>query len=47
LVRKMLTFDPDKRISATSALSHSWIQKNTENILIEEAIHSEALKNLK
>ena len=43
----MLTFDPDKRISAAQALSHSWIVKNTETIVIEEVINSEALKNLK
>jgi calcium-dependent protein kinase len=47
LVRKMLTFDPEKRISAQTALGNSWILKNTESLLIDEAIHTEALKNLK
>jgi calcium-dependent protein kinase len=47
LVKKMLTFDPDKRISAAYAISHPWIVRNTETIVIEEVINSEALKNLK
>jgi calcium-dependent protein kinase len=47
LVRKMLQFDPEKRISAQLALSHQWIVTNTESILLNEVIHSEALKNLK
>jgi pyrroloquinoline quinone (PQQ) biosynthesis protein C len=28
-------------------MAHQWITKNTETILIDEAIHSEAMKNLK
>jgi calcium-dependent protein kinase len=47
LVKKMLAFDPEKRISAASAISHNWILKNTETIVIEEVFNSEALKNLK
>jgi calcium-dependent protein kinase len=47
LVKKMLNFDQYKRISAQQALSHPWIIKNTENIVIDEVINSEALKNLK
>jgi hypothetical protein len=43
----MLAFDPEKRISAASAISHNWILKNTETIVIEEVFNSEALKNLK
>lgn len=43
----MLCFDPDKRIAATSALRHTWLLKNTESIVIEEVINSEAMKNLK
>ena len=47
LVKKMLCFDQDKRISATQVLNHNWIHKNTESIVIEEVINSDALKNLK
>lgn len=43
----MLTFDPERRISAFDCLKHNWITKNTETIVIEEVINSEALKNLK
>lgn len=47
LIKKMLTFDPDKRIAAASALTHQWIVKHTELLLIEENFNSEAMKNLK
>ncbi len=47
LIKKMLTFDPERRISAAQALSHQWIVKNTELLLIEEAFNSDAMKNLK
>lgn len=43
LVRKMLTFDPDHRISAQQALLHPWISNNTDTLHIEEQSHSEAL----
>ena len=47
LIKKLLCFDQDKRISASQAIHHPWILKNTETIIIEEVINSEALKNLK
>jgi calcium-dependent protein kinase len=47
LIKKMLTFDPDKRISASAALTHQWIIKNTELLLIEENFNTDAMKNLK
>lgn len=47
LVKKMLCFDQDKRIAAAQAISHAWIVKNTETIVFDEFINSEALKNLK
>jgi len=47
LIKKMLTYEADKRISAPQALAHQWIVKNTEMLLIEEAFNSDALKNLK
>lgn len=43
----MLCFDPEKRISAAAALRHTWLLKNTEAIVINEIINSEAMKNLK
>jgi hypothetical protein len=43
----MLSFDPEKRISAAKAIVHPWILKNTETIIIEEVLNGEALKNLK
>jgi calcium-dependent protein kinase len=46
LVKKMLTFDPERRITAQNALLHTWIQNNTESMQIEDAQHSEAMKNL-
>jgi calcium-dependent protein kinase len=46
LVKKMLCFDPDRRITAQQAILHGWIVNNTDNMLIEEAAHSDALQNL-
>ena len=47
MIKKMLCFDIEKRIGAAAAIGHPWIVKNTETILFEEFINSEALKNLK
>ncbi len=47
LVKKMLCFDDDRRITAQQALHHEWIINNTDATLLEEVIHSDALKNLK
>lgn len=47
LIKKMLCFDAEKRITAAQAINHQWIVKNTETILFDEFINSEALKNLK
>lgn len=46
LVKKMLCFDPERRITAQQAILHAWVVNNTENMLIEEAAHSDALANL-
>lgn len=46
LVKRMLCFEVERRITAPQALMHAWIQNNTETMVIEEAVHSEALKNL-
>lgn len=45
LVRKLLTFDPAKRISAADALQHPWIKKQAAKV--EKGIATKALSNLK
>eukprot|EP00347_Sterkiella_histriomuscorum_P000514 403375554 len=47
LVQKMLTFNPDKRISATDALQHPWLSTNIDSLQMNEVINSEALSNLR
>lgn len=47
LVQKMLKFDPDKRISSSEALNHSWIKNLTEGINVDENLATGALMNLK
>ena len=47
LVKRMLTFDPEKRISASEALEHPWIKNQTEGVLGDEQLANEALTNLK
>lgn len=42
LIKEMLTYDVDLRISATQALNNSWIQKNAPN----EPLNSSVLQNL-
>jgi len=42
LIDRMLTFDPDKRISAQEALNDTWIQKNS----INNPLNSKVLMNL-
>ena len=46
LVTKMLTYPPDKRISAEEAYKHEWIQKRKFNVLKPETAHA-LLTNLK
>lgn len=46
LMKKMLTYDPDKRITAENALKHQWVMKKAyEEIDVEVTLN--ALKNLK
>ena len=42
LVRKMMEFNVDKRISASEALNNPWIQRNKTNNIMPE----KTLKNL-
>ena len=47
MVRKLLTFDQDKRIAAKDALKHDWIKKFAQKETVEKSIKSKALSNLK
>jgi len=46
-VRKCLTYDPDKRISASEALQHPWFKKYAKHEKVEKSVASKALSNLK
>jgi len=47
LVRKCLTYDPDKRISASEALEHVWFKKFAKIDTVEKSLASKALNNLR
>ncbi len=47
LVRKCLTYDPEKRTSASDALGHAWFKKYAKHEKIEKSLASKALSNLK
>ena len=47
LVRKCLTYDPDKRISASDALAHPWFKKFAKADKVKKSLASKALNNLK
>lgn len=47
LVRKCLTYDPEKRISASDALDHSWFKKFAKGHKVEKALASKAIHRLK
>jgi calcium-dependent protein kinase len=46
LLKKMMTYDPDRRLSAEDALRHQWITKRAYEEIDNEATLN-ALKNLK
>lgn len=46
LLKKMMTYDPDRRISAEDALRHPWITKKAYEE-IDSEVTLNALKNLK
>ena len=46
LLKKMLTYDPDRRIAAADALNHPWISKKGHEEIDNEATLN-ALTNLK
>lgn len=45
LIKKLLTYDPDQRISAEEALKHPWIVEMS-SIQVDQAIAIGALSNL-
>lgn len=47
LVQKLLTFNPEKRISAQDAMQHPWFAKFSKAVEMKDILNSEALKNLK
>ena len=47
LVRKCLTYDPDKRVSASEALEHPWFKKFAKADKVKKSLASNALKNLR
>lgn len=47
LVRRLLTYDPNKRISAADALQHPWIKKMAGTEKIEKNLATKALSNLR
>jgi calcium-dependent protein kinase len=47
LVRKCLTYDPDKRVSASSALEHAWFKKFAKAEKVKKSLALNALGNLK
>ncbi len=47
LVKKLLTYDPNSRISAADALQHPWIRMHAEDEKLEKSIATKALGNLR
>jgi calcium-dependent protein kinase len=47
LVKKCLTYDPDKRISASDALGHAWFKKFAKGEKVKKSLASRALGNLR
>ena len=46
LIRKMLAFDGERRITAQNALLHPWFLKNIDKNALTDSKHTETLKNL-
>lgn len=47
LIKKCLTYDPDKRTSASEALEHPWFKKFARADKVKKSLASRALSNLK
>ena len=46
LVKRLLTYDPDKRISALDALNHPWVKRMATVEKINKEVAYKSLKNL-
>jgi calcium-dependent protein kinase len=46
LVTKLLTYDPDKRITAFDALKHPWITKFGDSDKVDKTVAKRTLQNL-
>lgn len=46
LLKKMMTYDPERRVSAEDALKHQWISKKAYEE-VDSEVTLNALKNLK
>ena len=47
IVKKLLTYDPAKRISAGDALQHKWIKTQASKEKVEKTIATKTLSNLR
>lgn len=47
LVKRLLTLDPDRRISASEALQHRWIKTMAQSEKVDKQVATKTLSNLK
>lgn len=47
LIKKMLTYDPDKRLNAFDAIKHVWFNKFRESTSVDQESYFSVLKNIK
>lgn len=47
LVKRLLTYDPAKRISAADALQHKWVKTQASKEKVEKTIAARTLSNLR
>ena len=46
LVKGMLTYDPEKRLSAKEALQHPWFKKEQQESQVDKDVHNDAMCQL-
>lgn len=47
LVKRLLTYDPAKRISASDAVQHKWIKTQASQEKVEKTVAAKTLSNLR
>ena len=47
LVRRLLTYDPEKRITASEAIQHRWIINTATQEKVEKTVATKTLQNLR